>query len=307
MIHGTGKHRFRVVEGWGRGPAGREFGGVITCVAVDRQDRVYLTRRKPPAILVYDREGRFLASLGEKFLHNPHGIHVSDDGALFVTDSVDHTVRKLSLDGDLLLELGTPGQPGAPGRPFNKPTKAVTTQSGDILVSDGYGQCRVHWFSAGGTLLHSWGTRGTGDGELLLPHSVAVDRNGRVLVPDRSNHRIQIFDATGAFLSEWSGTCWGGFLWPNELYFDRDGSIYLAEADHRVSIWTDSEESDKPPVPSPKPRWKLLSRWGDMGTEPGQFAQTPHSLCLDSHGDLYVSEVPFVDGRLQKFERVIES
>ena len=306
MIFGTGNYRFRAVEGWGLGPLGREFGGVITGVAVDSNDHVYLTRRSPPSVLVYDREGRFLTTLGEDLLSNPHGVHVSREGALFVTDTADHSVRKFSPDGDVLLELGTPGWPGRKGMPFNRPTKAVTTGSGEILVSDGYGQNRVHRFSADGALLNSWGSEGTGDGQFTLPHSVALDRLGRVLVVDRSSHRIQIFDAEGTFLKVWSGTQWGGYLWPNDLHVDRAGTLYLAEADHRVSIWTDLEEPDRPPVPSPKGDWKLLARWGDMGPEPGQFAQCPHSVCVDSRGDLYVSEVPFVNSRLQKFERVVE-
>jgi hypothetical protein len=72
-------------------------------------------------------------------------------------------------------------------------------------VSDGYGNTRVHHFSPSLELLASWGEPGSGTGEFRLPHSVCVLQDGRVVVADRENERLQLFTGEGAFLEEWTG------------------------------------------------------------------------------------------------------
>ena len=286
ILFGTGDYRYRVVEGWGRGLMDREVGGRVAGVAVDSKDRVYAICWEPAAVLSYDREGRFLTSWGEDLFINPHGIYLSDEDEVYVTDAGEgHTMRKFSTDGQLLQTLGTPGQPGAPGMPFNKPSRAVLSPSGDLFVSDGYGQNRVHRFSAKGDLLFSWGSKGTGPGQFDLPHSIWVDRREWVLVADRGNDRIQIFDVSGAFLHEWADVDS-----PNGIFVDQNDVVYIAEARQRISMF----DLDG----------KLLGRWGDKGVAPGQFRDHVHGLWIDSHGDLYVSEVSGGPDRLQKFERV---
>jgi len=305
MIVGSGQYRYRLVEGWGLGPGGRPFGGVLPGLDVDSADPVYIARRTPPALLVYDREGRYVTALGEGILQNPHGVHVSAGDYIWVTDVADHTVRKFNAAGEIVMTLGTAGQPGAPGHPFNRPTKAIVAPLGEILVSDGYGQHRVHKFDAQGRLLKSWGSEGSGPGQFRLPHSISVDPFGRILVPDRENHRIEIFDPDGNYLAEWSNARWPGLHWPNEAYVHDDGLVYLTEAGYRVSVWRHTTSPARSPVATPAGEWELLARWGDMGDQPGQFAECPHAIAVDSHGDIYVAEVPFItQGRLQKFERI---
>jgi DNA-binding beta-propeller fold protein YncE len=88
--------------------------------------------------------------------------------------------------------------------PFNKPTEMVVAPSGDLYVSDGYRNSRVHRFSAQGALLSSWGTPGKQEpGEFHLPHSLWVDPEGFVYVCDRENSRIQVFNGSGKFVSQW--------------------------------------------------------------------------------------------------------
>ena len=304
MMVGTGAYRYRVVEGWGLGPQGRPFDGVLPGLAVDSGDRIYMARRKEPAILVYDREGRYINTWGEDILLSPHGIYVDRADNVWVTDVMLHTVMKFSTDGVLLAELGTRGAPGAPYEPFNKPTKAVTAPSGDIFVSDGYGQFRVHRFTADGQWITSWGSKGTGPGQFELPHSIAVDCEGRVLVCDRENNRIQIFDQDGNYLSQWDGRRWPGIQWPNETFITADGTIYLSEAGYRVSVWKHYFNPERSPIWSLRGDYELLARFGDYGDGPGQFATCPHAICVDSQGSIYVAEVPAEPDRIQKFERV---
>jgi sugar lactone lactonase YvrE len=272
---------YKVVDGWGRGPGCPTF-GLISAVGIDSRDQVYLFNRLPqPAVLVFDREGRFLHSWGEGLFTTPHGLWISPDDRVFLADCGDHTIRICTTDGQVEQTLGTAGQAGAPDMPFNQPTWAKRSPSGETYVSDGYGQYRVHRFAADGTLLKSWGEKGDGPGQFALPHSVVVDRRGRVLVADRENHRVQIFDGESNFLDEWTD-----LLQPMDLFIDAEDTVYVAEAQQRISIYSLDGE--------------LLSRWGERGSAPGQFSDSPHGLCVDSRGDLYVCEV-ISQGRMQKF------
>ena len=70
-------------------------------------------------------------------------------------------------------------------------------------MTDGYGNARVHKFAADGTYLFSWGEPGTAPGQFNLPHGVWIDRRGRVLVADRENDRVQVFDQEGKLLEIW--------------------------------------------------------------------------------------------------------
>ena len=73
MIYGSGSHTYEVQEGWGQLPEGWKFGW-IPAVAVDSQDRIYVYSRSERPMVVFDREGNFLASWGEDILKDSHGI-----------------------------------------------------------------------------------------------------------------------------------------------------------------------------------------------------------------------------------------
>src|SRR5438477_273239 len=82
--------------------------------------------------------------------------------------------------------------------------RPLVAPGGDLYVTDGYGNARVHRFSAEGRLLQSWGEPGAGPGQFNLPHGIAVLADGRVLVADRENDRIQLFDPEGKYLDQWT-------------------------------------------------------------------------------------------------------
>ncbi len=284
MRIGDGQFQYEVIPDWGRGPEIPAF-GLVSGVACDSQDRVYVFIRLPqPEVLVFDPDGRLRDRWGRDVFKKPHGIWVSPDDHLYLTDLVEHTVYKTTLDGKVMMTLGTPGQPGAPGMPFNQPTRAVESPSGDIFVSDGYGQNRAHRFTATGEHVVSWGETGKGHGQFELPHDITVDRQERVYILDRPNGRCQIFNNRGEFQTEWSG-----FLVPADLFIAPDETFYIAEMAQRMSMLNRDGE--------------LLARWGQKGDKPGQFSDSPHGIWVDSRGDLYVSEV-LTENRLQKFMRV---
>ena len=193
----------------------------------------------------------------------PHHIYIADDVA-YLVDREDCVVLRYTLDGKPLQVIGNRGQasdtgigpdfdnendlpPHAAG-PFNYPTKMVPAPNGDIYVSDGYQNSRVHRFSADGQLKQSWGQPGkTGPYDLHLPHSVLVTDNGRVYICDRENHRIQVYDAEGSHLASWNNVRRpmdiavdnNGVFYVAEVYVEQDrlGRLdLLPEGEHRVSV-----------------------------------------------------------------------
>jgi DNA-binding beta-propeller fold protein YncE len=135
-----------------------------------------------------------------------HSVRVDSQGNIWVVDATAHVIYKLNGDGKEIMRLGTKGTSGASRTTFNLPTDVAFAPNGDLYVTDGYGGARVVKFSRDGKYLLEWGKRGTGPGEFGLPHNVVVDTQGLVYVTDRDNQRIQIFDANGKFLREWTGT-----------------------------------------------------------------------------------------------------
>jgi DNA-binding beta-propeller fold protein YncE len=186
-------------------PEGWKFGRV-SAVATDSEAEVYVFQRgkKADPVVVFDSKGRFLRSWGKDLFGNPHGLRVDKDNYVWVTDNGDHQVMKFDRQGNLLLTLGIKGKPGTDDKSFNRPTDIAFALSGDFYVSDGYGNSRVVKFSKEGKYLTAWGKPGTGPGEFNTPHSIAIDSKGLVYVSDRENNRIQIFDANGQFLRQWT-------------------------------------------------------------------------------------------------------
>ncbi len=288
---GSDGFTYEALDQWQSMPAGSRL---IECpgVAVDSQDRVYvMTRNQDSPVVVFDRDGTWLRSFGQDtFSERTHGISIGADGFVYCADDGTHTVTKFTPEGELVMTIGTPGQPAKKwgGEPFNRPTHAaVSPATGDIYVSDGYGNSRVHKFSPEGRLLTSWGEPGIDAGQFIRPHNVAVDAQGRVYVADRECHRVQIFDADGGFI-----TMWNNIHRPDGMTIGPDGNIYIGELNgipgvddapglgHRVSVLSQDG--------------KLLARFGDPaeGEAPGQFI-APHGIAVDSRGDIYVAEVPY--------------
>lgn len=286
MRYGSGKYTYEVIENWAKLPEGWTFGW-IPGVAVDSQDRVFVYSRSEHPLVIFDTDGNFLEEWGYGLLQDAHGIFIDRDDNVFLTERGPHCIHKFNRKGELLMTIGTPGQQGAnDGDPFRLPTDVGIASNGDIFVSDGYGNARVHKYSPNGELIKSWGSWGKGPGQFELSHCVRVDRHDRVWVCDRSNNRIQFFDVDGNYLDEWTG-----LAAPDTIHFDpHEDVVYIAELDQQVSIYTFDRQ--------------LLAQWGGRAKseKPGEFRACPHGIWTDSRGDLYVGEVQ-VDNRIQKFVR----
>ena len=310
MRYVVGDMELELVKDWAKLPDGWEFKDVCG-IAIDEDNNVYILNRSEHPVIVLNREGECLRSWGEGYFARAHGARRALDGSLFCTDDIANVVAKFSLDGDLLMQMGKKGESSHTGYqhawdlwqavgtvthagpPFNRPTGVAEGPDGDIYVSDGYGNACVHRFDSKGDLKYSWGEPGGRPGQFRLPHDIALDSKGRLLVADRENSRVQLFDTEGKYLEEWNDV-----IRPTGINFDSVGNVYISELAMRVAVFT--------------PDGNLLGRWGNTTIDQDSaLFHAPHAIALDSRGDVYVGDVAFTHAgvnrganTIRKFKRV---
>lgn len=287
---GAGDYRYRFVENWASLPEGMEFTEVSDVVS-DSRGRVYLfDRGSDVPVKVFEADGTFVDGWGQGVFTTPHGMNIDANDDIYCTDVGDHTVRKFSGDGKLLMQIGKKGEP-APylsGEPFNKPTHTATAPGGEIYVCDGYGNARIHKYTPDGRLLLSWGEPGSGPGQFCGPHNVGCDDDGWVYVCDRDNHRIQVFDPNGRY-----ETFWPFFYRPQALHVGRGRTpvFFVGECGNSAPSTRD--------WPNLGPRVSIVAADGTVivkladtgpGNELGKFI-TPHGIAIDVAGNIYVGDV----------------
>jgi DNA-binding beta-propeller fold protein YncE len=288
---GSGEHVYEEIADWAQLPDGWDFHEVVD-VVVDSQDRVSIFNRGEHPLMVFEPDGRFVRAWGEGLFTRPHGLTLARDERhgeiLYCVDDDGHWIGKFSLDGQLLMSIGRRGEaaPRGSGQPFNRPTKvALDPRSGELYISGGYGNARVHKYSADGRHLFSWGDFGVERGQFNLPHSVCTDRQGRVYVADRENHRIQIFDDQGNYLEQWNN-----LHRPCGLHIAGD-TVYIGQLPTHLDVNADYPNLGAC-VTIHDLSGRCLARLGDShpGERAGQFT-APHGIAVDSRGDIYVGEV----------------
>ena len=244
--------------------------GKCSAVAINSKGEIYLFHRGPRPILCVDAVGKLIRSWGDKEIGIPHGLRVDRQDSVWVTDMGRHRVLKFDPTGKLMLALGT-GQAGTGNDQFDRPTDVAFAPNGDVFVSDGYGNNRVMKFTVAGRFIKSWGTNGTNTGEFDLPHSIIMDSKNRLLVGDRGNERIQLFDAEGTFLEQWPGFA------PYGIAINGDNQVFVADAIANQVLRLNESG-------------KVEQHWGKLGSGLGEF-DVPHMLAFDATGNLFVAEV----------------
>lgn len=301
---------YRTIEDWAKLPDGRPWGSAAG-VAVDRNDNIWVAERcganscegSPLApILEFDPSGKLMKAFGQGMFVFPHGLHVAPDGNIWVTDATGsagkgHQVFKFSPDGALLMTLGKAGVAGNGPDTFNRPSSVAVSPSGEIFVGDGHGgdsNARIVKFAKDGKFIKTWGTKGTGRGELDTPHTLAFDSRGRLFVGDRNNNRIQIFDQDGNYITEWRQ-----FSRPSGVFIDKNDVIYVSD-------------SESESVSKNHPGWKRGIRVGSAKdgsvaafipdpTENATGTSGAEGVAADSKGVIYGAEVGQKD--LKKYIR----
>jgi sugar lactone lactonase YvrE len=314
---------YRTIEGWAKLPGERTWGST-SAVEIDKDGRSIWVAERCGAnscansnldpILKFDSTGTLVKRFGAGRLLSPHGIFVDKDGNVWVTDCTctgtaeqrssrgaqgeprGHQVYKFSPEGKLLLTLGNAGG-GRDSAFFWQPNDVLVAPNGDIFVAEGHASAagsnaRILKFSSKGMLLNTFGTKGSGKGELDQPHALAMDSRGRLFVGDRSNNRIVIMSQDGDWLAEWSQ-----FSRPSGIYIDKDDVIYV----------TDSESGSVSP---PHSAWKRGIRIGSAKDgslvafipDPSENATNTSAgegVAVDAKGNIYGAEVG--QRRLQRY------
>jgi WD40 repeat protein len=220
--------RYDVKPNFGQVNGNPPWGGLTTWVAADGKGSVIVMVRAVPYFRVFTTDGKPVKTWGEdKSLFNQaHSIQFGPDGSLWATDPNDHVVHKFSADGKVLLTLGKKGVPGddTARDAFNRPNAVGFGPNGEIYVSDGYVNSRIVQFTGDGKFVRIiGGKKGSGPGELQLPHGVVVDRQGRIIVADSDNKRLSVFSKDGAFIKTLAAPSRGG------LVITADGTLYVSD------------------------------------------------------------------------------
>ena len=247
-------------------------------------------------LVVVDAQGNIIEewTQWDKIFKRPHSVYISPydpEKHVWVVDDHMHAIYKFTNDGKQLLQtIGTPTVPGADGTHFNRPTFMAWAADGGFYVADGYNGTRVARFDKDGTFMLDWGMKGEPGGNEKRPsymnnvHGVAVDiETGRVFVNDRGNHRIQIFDADGKYLSEWSIAV-------------RPSSLHLIQIGADRMLWTWDRDTHK--MLKYDLEGHLQYVFGAVGDFPGMLWGV-HGMSVDQEGNLYTASVD--SGLFQKF------
>jgi sugar lactone lactonase YvrE len=255
---------YTVDTNWARLPAGTTWNGNTSWITADGKGQVVVLVRTAPYFRVLTREGAFVNAFGDDGLfQSAHSVTIDAQGALWVTDSAAHVVHKLSPDGRLLMTLGKKGVAGdnASRDLFNQPNHVAIAPNGDIYVSDGYGNARVMHFSSDGQFVRIiGGVKGSQPGQLQLPHGVALDSSGRILVNDSDNQRVSVFDRDGRFVEAWPYPSRGG------IAVAADDTVYISDVNAGIVNIVKNG--------------KLIDRVS---------ADRAHGMGIDTDGSIYVS------------------
>lgn len=243
--------------------------GQVPNVTIDQDGYIYAFHRSDPPVLKFDSDGNLVDSFGSEFVSRPHGFRLTPDGTIWATDydrQNGHSIVRIDTTGRVLLRVGARGFPGDGPNTFNGPADVAQAENGDFFVADGHWNNRVVKFDRTGRYVMEWGGYGSEPGQLNVPHTIVIDRRGRVLVGDRSNHRIQIFTQNGEYIDQWDQ-----FGWPSGMFIDNNDILYVADYQSKLGVTYGSAED---------------------GTVHGFIGGTaPEGVVVDAEGNVYVGEV----------------
>jgi len=299
---------YDVDPAWPQRPEHVSGKGWVSGLAVDGEDRVWFFRQGPDPVQCYTAAGEFVRTWGRDQFVNPHQLRIDPEGNIWVADFGLHIVQKYTPEGQLLMTLGVRGEKGQDDRHFNMPTDMAITKSGDIFVTDGYGNRRVAHFDKNGKYLKTFGEAGPKPGQFVLPHAIVIDSRGTIFIADRNSGRIQLFDQSGKFLDQWSNV-----LMPWGLSVTKDDRLWVCGSsphwwfrhgkypEYKDQLFLQFSTDGRV-----RQTWTLPL--GDIGTDkdhpdtsklkPGETVGA-HCIAQDSQGNVYVGDI--YGERAQKF------
>jgi tripartite motif-containing protein 71 len=262
------------------------------------------------------------AGSGRGEFAEPRGLATDAQGNLYVADSKNNRIQKLSPTGDVLAVWGEKGdQPGQ----FNDPHGVAVGPDGSVYVADTWnhrvqkfdangkfikawqpdpgfwgprgiavnkdgtvfvtdtGNKRVVAFNKDGVQIDYWGSDGSAPSQFIEPVGVAVNPANEVVVADTGNRRLQFFNPDGTFLREWPVNGMEEFYTEPYLAMHGDDVFVTDSFMHRFARYDDN---------------KLTGVWGQSGSGSGQFNR-PIGIAVAPDGSVYVSDT--MNNRIEKF------
>jgi sugar lactone lactonase YvrE len=256
--------RWKVSDDWATLPAGMKW-GVTSAVTSDASGTIYVIRREEIPIFAFT-QGRLVKQFGQGLYTWPHGIRIDREGYLWTVDGQDNVVYKMDVkqSNKIVLTLGKRGVTGESPDTFNRPTDVAFAPNGDFFITDGYGNARVVKYARDGRFIKAWGSRGTGPSQFNTPHTIAIDSKNRVIVGDRNNSRVQVFDMDGNFIEMWTNL--GA---PYGMAIAKDDTLYVSDAD----------------------AGKITVSKGGKTLDVIENLGRPHLITLDPSGAIYMADV----------------
>ncbi len=261
VIVTLGSQRYEVQRTWPGTP--QDFTAICD-VTVLEDGRIVAMRRRAPQLVVLAPSGELLDQWTVPGLVCPHYLNPRPGGGVLIADFDGHQIIALDNDGRVLWSLGDPRQPNWM-LPFNHPTSASMDAAGNLYVTDGYGNSCLHRFGPSRERAYTVGSQGPGPGQFTTPHAVIVLRDGRLLVADRENNRLQFFDTEGIVLGEIRD-----LYKPMALAELPDASILVTDHTPRLSRFA--------------PDGRLLGRCRTLST-------VAHGMAAGADGMIYLAEM----------------
>ncbi len=225
LVVALGERRFQIERPWGT----HSVPGKVTDVTLTKDGDVALLLRTDPyteagsdPVVVLSAQGQFLRSFGASDLSDAHMIATDPSGRFWVVDRDAHCIVCFDAHGNVLNRLG---KRHGPLQPFNHPSDIAFASDGSIVVADGYANGQIHIFNANLSHIRSFGEIGHGPGQFMTAHGVWVTLDHRIIVADRENSRLQVFDMKGALEAIWTG-----FHRPSDIWGDASGRLYVTDA-----------------------------------------------------------------------------
>jgi len=228
---------FRIFQG----PDDPDFLSAPHALSVDNE-RIIVSDTLNHRVLVFNRiDGAHVATIGGTRgsepgqFNEPHGVGSMDGGRIVVADCRNGRVQIFNSDGVLEAIIGEDE--------LHEP-KGVAVDGEHVIVADSKNH-RVLTFTLQGALVGCVGTGHEGEGpeEFKYPCAVAVGSDGRLMVVDQFNHRVQVFHSCQGELDLTIGTGYyasddGSFNQPACVAVDQEGNIYVCEeGNHRVQVF----------------------------------------------------------------------
>jgi hypothetical protein len=301
---------YNAVPGWWKSAPDHVDGwtwGEVSGVAADTPDRILVAvwgdrnsqgEERPGStnyLLAVDRDGNIIEnwSQWDSIFNKPHQVYISPydpERHVWVVErgggrGVNMQILKFTNDGsELVMRLVDPDHPTSraearanpnPGPyAYGDPAVLAFFPNGDFLLGDGYWHSRIVRYDADGEYLMEWGELGTGPGQFDLVHGVAIDRDHRVYVGDRTNNRIQVFTEDGEFIEEWPDVSD-----PVGIFIDERDAVWVVSARlNRILKYNLDGE--------------LQYYWGAYGGTRGGFPgglSRPHQIEVDQEGNVYIA------------------